>query len=275
MVLCPFVYLLLRHDIPPLALQPTEVHSTHWVPLRSLLSPFLRSTERADISDRLKPQRGPLAKALIRAVIGQLVFTSTLLTPSESLHCSSAPGFVPTTSRAPTATKNVSFHLAERLGLGFLVTIQPPQAGISGPYPLWGLTLGVVADLLHQISPQAATSSTLCGWPTFSHWDIRAMLWLLTYKFRHHHHHHHHQKNNSNDKSAMAVPEVRGLDDTTSAVSTWQQPSTSLAAAHLPDEYFRQMRKAVMYACVLRANAVAVVVVAVLLVRYHYRARRR
>ena len=57
------------------------------------------------------------------------------------------------------------------------------------------------------------------------------------------------------------------MDSTTSAVSPWQQQS-SLAAAHMPDEYFRLMRRAVVWAFVVRVS-VLMGVVAVVIARYY------
>ena len=260
MVLCPFVFLLLQHDIPPLALQPTEVHSTHWVPIRGLLSPSLRSTERADISDRLKPLQGPFMKALIRAATGQLVFSSTQLTPSETLHCSSAPGFIPNSTPVQTPPiNNILSHLAALLGFSF-ASSQTPRPGTSGPYPLWGLTLGILSDILHPLDP--AATLTLWSWPTFSHYDIRLILWLLTCKLRNASES---TKGRSRNGGATPSKMMKGMDSTTSAVSHWQQPS--LAAAHMPDEYFRLMRRAVVWAFVVRAS-VLVGVVGVVVAQY-------
>ena len=249
MVLCPFVYLMLRHDIPPLSLQPTEV------PIRGLLSPVLRSSERADVSDRLKQQRGPLMKVLIRAATGQLIFTSTVLIPSESLYCTSAPGFIPVS----TPGKSTSY-LSESLGLGSVIWQNVPSRA-EGPYLLWGLTLGIVTDLLHQIETQA--TSTLWSWPTFSHWDIRAILWIITNRLRKNEKREVNQREIVN-RSKDTVPKINSIDDTSFAVSGWQP---SLAAARLPDEYFRFMRRAIIFAFILRVNAFAVFV-AVLIARY-------
>ena len=291
MVLCPFVFLLLRHDIPPLTLQPTEVHSTHWVPIRSLLSPALQSIESAEISDRLKvQQRSPLIRALLRIFIGRLIFTSRLLTPSESLHSTSTLDNLPTTLRTAPATNNTTItsdkpftHLTERLSLTLrsLTRRQNPSASgvISGPYPLWGLTLGIVADLLHQLSSFSSTTSTstdtssLWSWPTFSHWDIRFILWLLTYRIRRREDTGLATRDHDAEprRAAAAQTEIKGIDGTTSAVSAWRP---SPAAAQLPDEYFRLMRTAVVYALLLRASAALIAIPSTILAaRWYYRRR--
>ncbi len=246
MVLCPYIYLLLCHDIPPLSLQPTEVHSTHWVSVRGLLSPALRTTVTADISDRLKKQRGPSMKLIVRAILGRLVFSATALSPSESLFCTSAPGFL------PEASASSRFNL-DVVGLrSLLYPDRPPQA--AGPHILWGLTLGIIAELLHGIDAEA--TSTLCSWPTFSHWDIRLILWILTYRLRANHTQEG-QQGHVRDAKGTKVS-VNGIDDTTFATPVWKP---GLAAAHFPDEYFSLMRKAVVSALVIRANLFAVLAV--------------
>ena len=47
---------------------------------------------------------------------------------------------------------------------------------------LWGLTLGVVSDFLEAFDVDAAAS--LWKWPTFTHLDIRLVVWLLTRQIR-------------------------------------------------------------------------------------------
>src|SRR3954447_24815658 len=101
MVLCPFVFLLTNPDTPTLKLQPTEVASTHWVPLRVLLSPSVRTYEYVDVSDRFARQGGILVKSIIRSVLGKMRFSAIRLIPSESVYCSSTTEFfteVPTNS---------------------------------------------------------------------------------------------------------------------------------------------------------------------------------
>ena len=249
MVLCPFVYLMLRHNIPPLTLQPTEVHSTHWVPIRGLLSPALRSTVRADVSDRLKVQKGSGIKNVVRVAVGQLIFCATVLTPSESLYCTSAPGFIPTANYRPCAM----LGLFGSVGLGHLVCKKEPR-DVDGPYLLWGLTLGILADLLYHIDCEA--TSTLWSWPTFSHWDIRFILWILTNRLRSEMSHEVNQQDAANEKPGTAM-KINGIDHVTFTTSPWK---SSLAAAHLPDEYFKLMRQSVVFAFIIRSNLFAILV---------------
>lgn len=170
MVLCPFVYLQMRHDLPPLALQPSEVHSAHWTPLRELLSPCLQRDVRCDVSERFTRQRTPLVRMLIRALAGQLVFGAVKLKPTESLYNSSL---------GP-----VSEHRSSALLGSFKAYIMNQKQSCEDEQPLilWGLTLQIMADLLEVIDTPA--TSKLWSWPTFSPWDIRFTIWLLNHRFQ-------------------------------------------------------------------------------------------
>ena len=177
MVLCPFVYLLTHHHIPPMKLQPTEVGSTHWVSLRALLSPSLRTYEHADVSDRLARQRGPLTRGTLRVMLGQMLFAAVRLIPTESLYCSSTPGFLPNSleehpNRASMIRGLSHWWLGDHAG----------SARTERPLLLWGLTLGIVADFLEMLPPHNALK--LWTWPTFSPWDVRFVIWIMSYSFR-------------------------------------------------------------------------------------------
>lgn len=128
MVLCPYIYIMMSPNVPALTLQPTEIHSAHWVSLRALQCPLLSIYKPCDISDRFTKSGGRLTRALIRAVFGQAMFPAIHLVPSESLYCSTAPHFLPSTSP--------NDHTKPWLPLG-TKTSHNPQ-----PLILWGLTLG-------------------------------------------------------------------------------------------------------------------------------------
>lgn len=205
----------------------------------------------ADISDRLKKQRGPSTKQLVRAVLGRLTFSATVLMPSESLFCTSVAAFIPEAHARSLYSRGVN-------GLSSLLyPYQAPQIG--GPNILWGLTLGIVAEFLHGIDSEA--TSTLCSWPTFSHWDIRLVLWILTYRLRRNHARECGQQASKNESESPALS-VNGIDNTTFATS---RRKPGLPAAHFPDEYFRLMRKAVVSALVIRANVFAALAVMAIL----------
>lgn len=177
MVLCPFVCLVTHHHLPPLRLQPTEVGSTHWVSLRALLSPSLRTYERADVSDRLAGRSGPVTRGILRAILGQMLFAAVRLVPTESLYCSSVPGFIPDSfeehpKRASVVGRLRCWWRGDHAG----------PVSTERPLLLWGLTLGIVADFLEMLPPHNALD--LWTWPTFSPWDVRLVLWIMSYSFR-------------------------------------------------------------------------------------------
>lgn len=175
MVLCPFVFLYLDHDLPALRLQGTEVSSAHWVSLRALLTPALRTFERCDISDRLARRRNNVIRIYFRAMLGQMLFSAIRLIPSESIYDTFGADFLPQNS-----------------GLVDKGELQPrsisPQQGRTGtliadrPLLLWGLTLGILADFIDLLPSHSAVQ--LWTYPTFSPPDVRVIIWAMTYSFR-------------------------------------------------------------------------------------------
>ena len=83
MTFCPFVFLL-TNPIPPFRLQPTEVASAHWVPLRSLLNPKNQTYWLEDASAMSSGQSFGLRRMFHRTVTGRTIFTAIRLFPSES-----------------------------------------------------------------------------------------------------------------------------------------------------------------------------------------------
>jgi hypothetical protein len=158
MVLCPFVFLYTPPVAPMFKLQPTEVASAHWVPIRTLLSPAFRTVETCDVSDRLARRFSgacePIVRHTIRANLGQMQFAAVRLCPSVSVFSTFAGDYLAAASSSSS----------------------PP------PLLLWGLTLGIVTDFLEML-PQGEAAA---GWqyPTFTSWDLKAVLWLATRDLR-------------------------------------------------------------------------------------------
>ncbi|KAJ1324579.1 peroxisomal coenzyme A diphosphatase NUDT7 [Microdochium nivale] len=175
MVLCPYIFLLTSRDVGRAVPQPTEVASAHWVPLRALLNPALRTREYVDTSARMAAGFGRPVQWLLRASIGRMCFSAVRLAPSESVHASSIPGFLPPASHAETRLQSL---LEGALG------IVPPSKRRGRPLAhqadllLWGLTLGVMADFLDMLPPYNAVRLWL--YPTFTVPDLRLLVWLLT-----------------------------------------------------------------------------------------------
>jgi 8-oxo-dGTP pyrophosphatase MutT (NUDIX family) len=138
MVLCPFVFLLTSPSPPALHLQPTEVASAHWVPLRLLVDPAFRTAERCDVSDRLARRGGQVVRHALRLSLGWMEFAAIRLLPSSSVFST--------------------------LGMDFL---QGDRELV-----LWGLTLGILEDLLDMLPP-VGHALELWRWPTFTAPDVR------------------------------------------------------------------------------------------------------
>ncbi|KAF2462390.1 hypothetical protein BDY21DRAFT_277086 [Lineolata rhizophorae] len=179
MVLCPYVFLLTTHDMPPLRLQPSEVASAHWVPLRALLSPATRTIYPQDMAgSRLaKAQGGYLKAFFMQTMLRTMLFAAIRLIPSESFFCSTIPGFIPSTPSPPSVCSRLSSLVRPSAGATL-----PDSPSTDKPLLLWGLTLGIVSDLLELLPPYSALDMVVC--PSFSPPDVRLLLRLATARFR-------------------------------------------------------------------------------------------
>ncbi|KAG9681023.1 L-lactate dehydrogenase, partial [Aureobasidium melanogenum] len=164
MVLCPYVFLVTRHDLPPLRLQPTEVASTHWVSVRSLLDPGQRTVHTEDVSNRLANQETGIKKWALAGMLGKMEFSAIQLLPAESLYCHESPTD-DSNHHKITPPRNIIRRL---LNLAQSPVLPPPPQ--HRPLILWGLTLGVVADFLDLLPPHNALE--LWTYPTFTMPDI-------------------------------------------------------------------------------------------------------
>ena len=266
MVLCPFVFLCLRHDLPPLALQPSEVHSAHWVALRGLLAPSLRIRERWDLSKGSAWQKGYIPQMLTQATVGSMLFGGMELKPTESLYCSSASGFIPETRDPATWRESAYSMVSNALAGGRTRHVEDNRSLI-----LWGLTMGIISDLLEMLDVHE--TSKLWYWPTFSPWDLRAMISLLTYGFR--------SQKLRELTAARDVPRptdvrVSGFDATTFATSVMRRREGSesgIAGGLLLEGYFDRLFKALYVALFVRFGF-GLAVTAFVIRRYRRRARR-
>ena len=183
LVLCPYVFLLTTHEIPPLKLQPTEVASTHWVPIRSLQSPESRTVAFEDVSSRLANQETGVKKWMLSMILGKMMFAAIALLPTESLHSAETPvqDQLQDNRKARLTRYDKLKALATRISIADIFNQYPPIPP-EGPLLLWGLTLGVVSDFLDLLPPYDAL--TLWTYPTFTPPDVRFIVWLLTYRFK-------------------------------------------------------------------------------------------
>lgn len=186
MVLCPYIFLYTTKTTPPLKPSPDEVASVHWVPLRALLSPKLRTREYVDTASRMAKQGGPVLQFILRLLVGRMMLSAVKLTPSESVYATSVPGFIPDTGETTFS------GLAEG---AFGIPSSNKGLAHMQPLMLWGLTLGVLADFLDMLPPYNAVK--LWKYPTFTPPDLRAFVWAFTYGMR---------RNNAHDLSAGTWP---------------------------------------------------------------------
>lgn len=244
MVLCPFVYLMLRNDFPALMLQPSEVHSAHWVPLRGLLAPSLRTFERWDLSKGSVRHQSYMMRMLTQNIAGSMLFGGVRLKPSESLYCSSASGFIPETRRPATWLEAANHAISNAFTGGRAQHVEDDSSLV-----LWGLTMGIMADFLEMLDGHVI--SKLWYWPTFSPLDIQAIVWLLTYRFRS-------QKLRELTTNKPGKPgdvRVSGLDATTFTISVLRRSKGSesgTAGALLLEGYYDRLFKALYVALFAR-----------------------
>lgn len=200
MVLCPFIFVLTRPESPTLNLQPTEVASTHWVPLRALLSASLRTFEYVDMSQRLANQGGFITRLGFRSLVGMMQFSAIQLKPTESLYCNSTPGFIPEDSQ-------INQPLLQ-IWKSWCVGNQAGSDDQGRPLLLWGLTLGILADFLDMLPPHTAVQ--LWNYPTFTPPDLQLIVKLVTHRLREH---------NMLQVKSGARPSNTAMDSQTAAVA--------------------------------------------------------
>ncbi|KPI34358.1 uncharacterized protein AB675_11067 [Cyphellophora attinorum] len=213
MVLCPYVFVWPNKVPPYLSPQPTEVASVHWIPLRALLSPSMRTIEKVDISTRMARQGGPIARYFLRAMMGKMVFSAIQLVPSVSVFATSIPDFVP--DETPTDWYKGQFGVAE----------SSQSLAHQQPILLWGLTLGVLADFLDTLPPYNAVA--LWKYPTFTVPDLKFLVWVCTRSLR---------LGNAGDLSSGTWPSNTAADAQTQAVAVTEGEPTKLVLEQLRDQ---------------------------------------
>lgn len=271
MVLCPYVHLVMRSDTNPLKLQSTEVSSTHWVSLRALMSPHLRTFERSDVSDRFLRRHNRVIGSVLRATIGQLLFTARRLVPTESVYSRSVLDYAPSVHAVELKLTGLRWSMMTTWWRG------PPSVTLirEPPLILWGLTYGILDNFLGLLPTDNPTK--MWDWPTLSPWDIRFVIWLTTYNFRAH-------KMRVLRPSITAPggpiephekPVLGGLDSETFATTTTNDRQSSRLSSldtveEMLDGYFERLRTAMWIALALRLGF-GTVITTILFHRYRRR----
>lgn len=267
MVLCPYVFLLTRHDTAPLRLQPTEVASTHWVPIRSLLDPSQRTVSLEDVSNRLANQETGIKRWMLAGMLGRMEFSAIQLLPTESLYCHESPAD-DFEKHNPAPPRNL---LKRLMNLSRPSILPPPPQ--HQPLILWGLTLGIMADFLALLPPHNALE--LWTYPTFTMPDVRFWVWLNTYMFRK-------SKAQQLESSNRSGPPAAAVEEGLDAVSlpndercndvglgglgsggSLRGRSFESAIGTLLEGYYEHMRRGVTYA--LLSRMVGIVTIAALI----------
>lgn len=138
-------------------------------------------------------------------------FSALSLLPTESLYCSTTPGFL------PDETHQTKPSIFQRLNPW--AVRQAPYGAKSRELLLWGLTLGIMADFLDLLPPHNAVA--LWKHPTFTAPDLRFIVSLLTYSIR---------RRNALKVKAARRPSQTAADDTTLALSVEDETGQNLNA---------------------------------------------
>lgn len=178
MELSAHVYLITGSNPPQLRLQPSEIAAAHWCSLRAMLVPSLRTYESCDISERLRVRGDWVIRSSTRAVLGKMLYPAIRLAPCESLYSNSASHLLSDQDVVAGSLANLKCTAIE-----WLLSNRLPTGPAERPLLLWGLTYGIVTDFLELLPPYR--TSELWTWPTFAHWDMRFVLWLVTFQYRH------------------------------------------------------------------------------------------
>lgn len=213
MVLCTFIFLLLRFDTGPLNLQPSEVHSAHWVSLRALMSPQLNTYISTDVSGRFDRPGGLFTQGLARLLFGQMLVKAIDLVPTESVYCSSSPVFLP-----PDQNTSISSFVKVPHWLSNSKGWQRPSQQLM----LWGLTLGVMSDFLR--AHPSCDVSNLWAWPTLSPVDHQFFIWLSTYSYRKQKIHDLESKTVMTDNDSKKAASLSGLGEIDNTTFTILKP---------------------------------------------------
>lgn len=244
MVLCPYVHLVMRYDLPPMTLQSAEVKSVHWVSLRALISPYLKTLERQDVSDRFFGQGNRLTRRILQAAVGKLLFTARTLVPTESYYSRSLSEYLPMEPPRRSRIQFIISHL-HRVWQG----PQSPALSQDQPLILWGLTYGILANFLGLMP--TSHPANMWDWPTLSPWDIRFAVWAFTHRFRARKLETCIQRREAAGGPGKDNAEICGLDTQTFTASDIHQsdgPDSLDIVTEMLDGYFDRLRTAMWIA---------------------------
>lgn len=261
MVVCPYIFLLTSHAIPPLRLQPSEVASAHWVPLRALLSPSQRTFWYQDLSSRTVGRDFGFKRSIHRLMTGTMMFAAIRLIPSESVYCTSIAEFLPIPGAHEMETTEKEDRKDEATNTNLTIPLigaswHKAPSPVDKPLLLWGLTLSVMSDFLDMLPPQTALRQWV--YPTFTSLDLRLVLWLMSYRFRRR------KQRELEEEHRAVVPAVElGLDAVGyrhyGRVRQDQRGSRSHAVGLLLQGYYDIIRRAIEVTLIARVGVIIAV----------------
>ncbi|KAK6330538.1 hypothetical protein TWF696_003424 [Orbilia brochopaga] len=147
MILCPYVFLWTREEMPSLDLQASEVAAAFWIPVQFLLDGKHQTCHPVDVSDRMAAGKLALLRPFFKVMLGPMYFSAIHLKPEEVSHSSTRDG-----------------------------------DETIGELMLWGITYAVLADMLDLLPPFSFVKAF--QYPFFKSWDYQALVWILSADYR-------------------------------------------------------------------------------------------
>ena len=187
-------------------------------------------------------------RRILRAVVGQFMFTARKLVPSESSYSRSMSDYTPTEMLTQNRVQGFTRQL-RRLWQG-------PQPAASDQEPsliLWGLTYGILANFLSLMPTNDPTD--MWDWPTLSPWDIRFAVWAFTYRFRAQKLEVLFQREEGARRLGKDNAEISGLDTetfTSSNILQSERLNSLDIVGEMLDGYFDRLRTAIWIALAFR-----------------------
>ncbi|CAG8650431.1 18323_t:CDS:2, partial [Acaulospora morrowiae] len=153
MILCPFVFLQVTRESPPVEISGSEIASAHWVPISTFFDPQLtqkRNPISIDLSSRLAPKSWILQN-ILKTLVGRMHF-----------HCIDIPRFDSNQRLLPLPS-------------------EATQGADVQTLRLWGLTLQMTSDLMDMMyRPEEKPPRRLDALrPKFDYWDVNFFIWCF------------------------------------------------------------------------------------------------
>ncbi|KAK6329843.1 hypothetical protein TWF718_003276 [Orbilia javanica] len=226
MVLCPYVFLWTKEDIPEFKLEAAEVAAAFWIPIRFLLDDRHKTEHPVNVSDRMASSTSQLLKPFFNVLLGPMYFSAVHLKPEGVSYSAMTTTQDDTESEAAGTTD---------------------RKELIGDLMLWGITYAVLADMLDFLPPFNFMESF--QYPSFRGWDFRSLVWILSRGYRRD------RKEGLADYKFSYIIGMRSVSEARGVQNT-QEPRVSIID-HLIKGYYGFVRRAA-YATVIIRVAVLV-----------------